>query len=214
VVRMPGTWAAELAANAHPLRWSTAVPDFFLKSSPAKRDEVGWYETTGWDSNEGGYLYEVTHWDWNESMSAEVHNILEITNVSTAGGISYDYSLRECLRSNMGVTWEQGGLDVDEGFYRLRISEPSAYRPGTKTALKPEQIAWNQGDVVVTISSEKSVRYTPPNVSPAEIGAILNLMAPATVSMLMRRLVLDSVDPPASAPIASAPIASAPTAAA
>jgi hypothetical protein len=207
-VQMPESWAWALAENADPRQWSTAVPDFFLKSNPAKRDQSGWYEEE-WDTEAGGDLYEVTRWKWNEGMAAEVHNILEISNVDKAAGISYDYSLRECLRSNMGVTWEEGGLDVDEGFYRLQILPLTAdARPATAAATKASKSAArvpeseseseseSSGDVLVKISAEKSVRYTTPRISPMEVGTVLNLMAPATVSMLMRRLVLDSVNPP------------------
>jgi hypothetical protein len=219
-VEMPESWAAQLARKAHPQHWHDAAPDFFLKSNPAELRNTGWYEMPEWQDPRGGDLYEVTSWSWNESMRGEVHNILNIRDLEqTDAGISYKYALRQCLKSNMGFVWEEGGLDVDDGSYELLIHSELTDGKGSRQSrvrqrapkhravqtksdgdeatsqypshLMPE----NEGNVVVEISAEKSVRYTTPRIAPAEIGTTLNLMAPALVSMLLRRLVLDAGDP-------------------
>jgi hypothetical protein len=158
--------AARLLSNADPRNWKRAAPDFFLASDPGVYERGSWTPQP-WQRKDGGHLRETVHWNWNADNTVAVDNILSITNFKAdARSISYDYSLYICLRSRMLVVWDSGGLDVDDGHYK------ATYHRGT-----------------LRIKATKRVRFTAPPNGPFEIALALNLMAPATVSMLLQNLV-------------------------
>ncbi len=158
--------ARRLLSNADPRHWKHAAPDFFLASDSGVYDKGTWTPRP-WTSKDGGHLRETVHCNWNAENEVAVDNILRISNFrADARSISYDYSLYICLRSRMLVVWDSGGLDVDDGHY-------AATYDGRRLSIK----------------ATKRVRFTAPPKGPFEIALALNLMAPATVSMLLQNLV-------------------------
>ncbi len=162
--------AQRLLANADPRNWKRAAADFFVASDPGVYEDGRW-TARPW-TRAGGLLREVVHWNWNGQNAVAFDNILRIDGLKvTETSIDYRYSLFTCLQSRLLVVWDSGGLDVDDGRYH------AAYRGG-----------------VLEIEASKRVRFTAPANGPFEIALALNLMAPATLSMLMQNLVSVSRD--------------------
>ena len=83
----------------------------------------------------------------------------------------YEYSLVRCVQSKFLASWERGGLDIDEGFYKAAWVPRPAHESGT-----------------LVIQARKAVHYSDrANVIPG-LASVLNVMAPATISLLMRQL--------------------------
>jgi hypothetical protein len=163
-----------LVGRANPQNWAKSPGGFFLKSEPGTWSGGRW--TPGPWRPGGGDLLEQTRWQWNEDIASEIYNILRISELTeSSGGISYNYSLRECVKSNFGLTWARGGMDVDNGYYTL-----SSTRVGRKARVK--------------ISSRKAVRYTASPATPPEFAAFVNVLASALISVLMHEFVYHVTD--------------------
>jgi hypothetical protein len=160
--------ASRLLSNADPRNWKQAAPDFFLLSDPGVYQDGKWTPRP-WDRPDGGLLREQVHWNWNGVNPVAFDNILSIDGLEKSEwSISYDYALYTSLQSRLLVVWDGGGLDVDEGYYA------ASYDPESQT---------------LNMTASKCVRFTAPGNGPFEIALALNLMAPATISMLMQKLV-------------------------
>lgn len=165
--------AKQLLLNADPRRWKTAAPDFFTASDPGIYENGTW-TPKDWPDETGGLLREMVHWSWNGDDEVSVDNILSIEGMKIeSNSIAYDYSLYTCLQSRLLVVWDSGGLDIDAGHYTAN------YDPSTG---------------ILRIEASKSVRFTIPAGGPFELSLALNLMAPATISMLLQKLVSVSSD--------------------
>ena len=169
----------QLLHFADPRNWARPGNEFFLNSAPGLWRAGQWKDDDDpdrWTREKGGQIYEHTNWQWNTTSAADVHNILNISQfVGSPHSLRYDYSLQHTIGSNLTGIWEPGGLDVDNGHYSA---------VGTR----------KNGRWLVTIDVEKRVRYTAPRVGPAEFGMFFNLMGPALVGMLIRKLVYGSLD--------------------
>jgi hypothetical protein len=165
--------ANRLLLNADPRRWKTAAADFFTASDPGIYENGTWTPKP-WPDETGGLLREMVHWSWNGDDEVSVDNILSIEGLEIKkNSIKYTYSLYTCLQSRLLIVWDSGGLDIDAGHYTANY-DPS--------------------DGSLKIEASKSVRFTVPASGPFEISLALNLMAPATISMLMQKLVNVSCD--------------------
>jgi hypothetical protein len=162
-----------------PRNWSKYVNRFFRRSEPGQLVGQCWNPEASpgaWNANRGGQIYEIAAWQWNAVSSAEIHNILQISDFErTSCGISYRYALRKCLKSNFGLGWTEGGLDRNEGYYSVAAQRITPR--GTWRAL---------------VSAEKRVHYAIPYGDPFGVVNLLNLMAPALVGFLMRELVYET----------------------
>ena len=163
--------AARLLANADPRNWKTAASDFFAASDPGIYVNGTWTPKP-WPDETGGLLREKVHWNWNGDTQVAVDNILSIEDLKIEpNSIAYRYSLYTCLQSRLLIVWDSGGLDIDDGDYT------ASYSNGT-----------------LKLTASKRVRFTVPATGAFEISLALNLMAPATISMLMQNLVNVSRD--------------------
>jgi len=166
--------ARRLLSNADPRNWKTAAPDFFTASDPGIYEDGKW-TLKSWPSGaKSGLLRETVHWNWNGGDQVAVDNILNIEGLTIGEtSIAYSYSLFTCLQSRLLVVWDSGGLDIDDGKYAAEYDPSSG---------------------ILQIEASKRVRFTAPANGPFEIALALNLMAPATISMLMQQLVNVSSD--------------------
>jgi hypothetical protein len=166
--------AALVVDRANPQNWSRAPGGFFVRSQPGTWLGRRWTPTP-WPAG-GGDLLEGTRWRWNEQITAQIYNILRISDLGTGtGGISYKYSLSECIKSDFGFGWQWGGMDVDNGYYTLTVARSTR---GSR----------------VRISAKKAVRYAPSPESLPEVASLLNYLAPTIISLLMHELVYHSTD--------------------
>jgi hypothetical protein len=90
---------------------------------------------------------------------------------STHFSAQYEYTLERCIQSRFIASWEVGGLDVDDGTYR------AVWIP----TLTPDT-----GHFLLEVV--KRVHYSIYGAVLPEIPMVLNLLAPAVVSMLMKQL--------------------------
>jgi hypothetical protein len=141
---IPAGLGEQLLELSHPLNWRAAVPALFKRSDALETRNgapgnflqgTAEHIRETWDAafakGDGfGFLFEDVSWPWNESLSADVENILRIDEFGKTPHdwnprfqklMSYRYSLEECIQSNYGVAWERGGLDIDDGIYRARM---------------------------------------------------------------------------------------------
>jgi hypothetical protein len=159
-----------LVRRVNPQNWDQSPGGFFVTSQPGTWSNGHW-NPGAWKDG-GGDLLEQTQWQWNEDASGQISNILRISNlVQSAGAISYDYSLRECIKSNFGLSWRHGGMDVDNGNFSIRSSRASAGRSR------------------VHVEGRKAVRYTSARSEIPEFATFLNLLASTLISLLMHELV-------------------------
>jgi hypothetical protein len=175
--------AIRLVKFAFPSNWSKASNSFF------KASELGTFVGSVFqpfksdadlcrDWNEPLFLHENVRWAWNGDSDFETDNhfMIRVFDFADEAGpskedeeeetiLEYSYSLSSCNWSKSVVVWDAGGLDVDQGSYR------ATFRAGK-----------------LKIVAVKSVRFVAPRNGPYEIAVALNLMAPATISMLLSRL--------------------------
>lgn len=84
----------------------------------------------------------------------------------------YEYELVRSIQSKFTSSWELGGLDIDEGSFAA---------------------GWYRKQKMLFIRASKRVRYSEEAEEAFGASRVLNLIAPAAVSMLMRNLVYDGV---------------------
>ncbi len=161
--------------RANPQNWADSPAGFFVKSEPGAWSSRRW--TPGpWKSG-GGDLLEETSWQWNEQMTAQMYNILRISDLAqTPGAISYNYNLNECIRSDFGFGWQRGGMDVDNGYYTLTSTRSAGRRSR------------------VQVAARKAVRYAASADALPELASLLNYMASTVISLLMHELVYHVTD--------------------
>jgi hypothetical protein len=124
-----------------------------------------------------GYLYEFVESRVNDAVSAAFQNYLNVDFKADYDNhrIRVDYSLYSCQGSMLLERIAGGGIEVDSGF---AIAEPL----NTLPSVPPEQQTFK-------ISAKKTVRFadtvsrSTPNQGPSEAGQMMNLLAPAVVSM-------------------------------
>ena len=101
-----------------------------------------------------GRLYEDVVWPWNEEITTEIRNILQISHLDNRPHdkvhpvMSFKYALEDCIESDLGVGREPGGLDVDDGYYNgeaRHFSEVTSEDLGDLTAR--DAAHWNAGRI-------------------------------------------------------------------
>lgn len=203
---------------ARPPQWQQATPDFFKRSAPVVYDwRTGRIEVHPEKAEENEYqLYEHVEWDWSESTEGGIANILtikqdktsnrsqyarciqslntggllaeeqragqlddqaleQLVNKAFANGwpvVEYNFELFRSLRSKFVSNWEMGGLDLDDGAY------VALWSPDTKR---------------LYIKTNKRLRYSPGAGAIEGFSSMLNLLAPATVGMLLEDLAYQGI---------------------
>lgn len=201
--------ARTLVAMADPPQWRRAVPAFFEGSEPGLLNEAtGKFQRDRRAAELRKYqLEEYVEWHWSPQVEGGMVNVLEIERPSrvptsasdlvrdvlvrtdakqpfrsdlgraaadTAPELldEYDYRLVRSVQSKFVSTWETGGIDVDQGSYAAAWLAPAPQRRNG----------------ALFVYSRKALRYSQrADVIPG-MKTMLNLLAPAVVSMLMTHL--------------------------
>jgi hypothetical protein len=202
--------AHTILTSAHPPEWQNAAADFFKCSVPVVYEPAsGRIEVHRENASLPRYqLYEQVEWDWSESTEGGLANILTIRQDPThslqkyqrcleslrEGSlllepgpfeqvvkkafherwklVEYKFELFRSLRSKFVANWELGGLDVDEGAY---------------VAL------WSPDTGRLYIKTNKRLRYSAGAGGIEGFSSMLNLLAPATVGMLLENLAYQGI---------------------
>jgi len=187
-VLVPSAQLAALFDRADPRNWARDASDFFKRSEPGLWTRGGWQGGRPWAHADHGQIYEVALAQLNERIAFEIHNILDISGFQNdlAGRqvepsddrlrVRYAYALQQNLGSKLGFIWEAEGIDIDNGHYQAE-------------AVRAGRDLWR-----VTISVDKHLRYALPQAAPAEIGPLLNVMAPAFLSLFMHEQVYGTLN--------------------
>jgi len=155
----------QLVLGANPIRWSADESEFFKLSEPTK---IRKGSTRGsWK----GLLHEVFEWNWNEDNYASYDNILNIDFAVGAERVRMDYSLSECIATDLLVVRQPGGLDVDGGYYQLDKNK----------------------DGSISIEAVKSLRYTKPKIGPAGFVMLMSYMTPSVLALWLDQAVYQGV---------------------
>lgn len=130
-VVVPYAVVTEMLHLSHPMNWKHTPGGLFRKSDPV--DATGGVFDTStneaavkqkWEKTAGdeAFIFEDVVWPLNEDLRANSENIIKIVNFQSVAGLSlsYDYSLQRSVRSNFGIAWESGGLDLDGGSFSAR----------------------------------------------------------------------------------------------
>jgi hypothetical protein len=130
-VVVPYAVVTEMLHLSHPMNWKDTPGGLFRKSDPV--DATGGVFDTAtnpavvkekWEktARDAGFIFEDVVWPLNEDLRANSENIIRIANFQRIAGLllSYDYSLQRSVRSNFGIAWESGGLDLDGGSFSAR----------------------------------------------------------------------------------------------
>jgi hypothetical protein len=173
--------AESVFIRADPRQWSTAVPDFFEVTETGTWTSAGWIRkpspppSLGPSAPTDSSFQLLEHVKWNFSPDAVGGgiNVLQISGFEHEHfkSIAYRYRLYHCVQTKLLTTWEAGGLDVDEGSYHAEY----------------------QGGGKMVIRASKSLRYMQQPNLPDGFSMLMNLLAPAITSMLMRQLSHDGV---------------------
>jgi hypothetical protein len=164
---------ARLVAGADPQTWDDAATgtdnDFFKKSERLD------YVAKGTDARDGwtGRLHEVFEWNWNPDNSASYENILDIDLTIGAREVTMTYALSECIATDLLVVRQPGGLDVDDGHYKLTRS-----KDGSK----------------IDVSAEKNIRYTEPEIGPDGFVMLMNYLTPALLAIWLDQAIYKTID--------------------
>lgn len=197
----------EVLRNSSPEMWAPtsarfAAPDhapFFVSSVPGTWTTTGFVaDPSGgppeaWGKPTGGQLEEVTSWSsgFDASSDSGAHIYLTIKNYKNAIGeatpsLEFDYVLHHCESYQAGPLDLGDILDIDGGHFK------GSFQNG-----------------VLVIQASKSIHFRAPSAAEQDAAILLNLLAPATVAMLMRELVYDGtlkllnapgLDPPGPTP--------------
>jgi hypothetical protein len=156
-------------------------------------------------TRDGEYdLLEYVTWDWSLQNDGGIANILHITErtpkekgveelvdrirkaadkespgesarvplpspaaYAKTRAITYKYKLVRCIQAKFASIWESGGLDVDEGSFT---------------------VAWVEENKTLYVSGDKALRYSHEADIVPGFANMLNMLAPAVTSMLMKQL--------------------------
>jgi len=193
--------------KSHPPNWSKAIDTFYKQSLPVSWNaQAGGYVADEAVANGGRYdLLEYVTWDWSLQNDGGIANILRIeerkpspvelsklveaivekaaeespheallvprpsseAGFETPHAITYTYRLVRCIQAKFASIWESGGLDVDQGSFTV------AWLPETHT---------------LYVSGDKALRYSHEADVVPGFANMLNMLAPAVTSMLMKQL--------------------------
>ena len=199
--------AAACIEASHPPNWSKAIDTFYKQSLPVSWNaKAGGFVADEAVAAQGRYdLLEYVTWDWSLQNDGGIANILRIEErkptqkdvtklvasivekageespheallvprpgsaeaYATSHAITYTYRLVRCLQAKFASIWEPGGLDVDQGSFTV------AWLPETHT---------------LYVSGDKALRYSHEADIVPGFANMLNMLAPAVTSMLMKQL--------------------------
>lgn len=130
-VVVPSAVATQIMGLSHPLHWKDTPGALFRRSDPV--DAMGRSFDTASDSEvvkqkwekaatQEAFIFEDVIWPLNEDLRANSENIIKILKFERGTDLSlrYHYSLQRSVRSNFGIAWEPGGLDLDGGHFDAR----------------------------------------------------------------------------------------------
>jgi hypothetical protein len=195
--------AKKIVELSRPQNWAQAVPAFFVASEPVTLDvKSGKFVSADIVGKRHYQLREYVEWAWTPSTQGGIVNILDIdervlekseleavcdrvgretrTPLLQRNGapsshphtVNYTYALHRCLQSKFVSNWEAGGLDVDQGHFTA---------------------TWDDVSKTLFIEAVKEIRYSrQADVLPG-FSSLLNLLAPAVTSMLMKHLAYQGV---------------------
>jgi hypothetical protein len=199
--------AETIVELSRPHNWAQAVPAFFVASDPVTFDvKSGKFEPVvrvpAYVSGNRHYqLREYVEWAWTPSTHGGIVNILDIHELapkealldelcdrvqqetktapvlrsgtpSLRHTVNYTYALHRCLQSKFVSNWEPGGLDVDQGHFTA---------------------TWDDVSRTLFIEAVKEIRYSRQADVVPGFSSLLNLLAPAVTSMLMKHLAYEGV---------------------
>jgi hypothetical protein len=193
--------------KSHPPNWSKAIDTFYKQSLPVSWNaRAGGYVADETVKERGRYdLLEYVTWDWSLQNDGGIANILRIEErtpssgelaelvgaivdkageesaheallvprpqseegFETAHAITYTYRLVRCIQAKFASIWESGGLDVDQGSFT---------------------VAWLKDTQTLYVSGNKALRYSHEADIVPGFANMLNMLAPAVTSMLMKQL--------------------------
>jgi hypothetical protein len=164
-----GLWNA-LVGNADPVNWQVSGHEFFKRSErvpPFELLEIGKLGPIGWR----GRLHEVFEWNWNPDNAARYENILGIDFDGNDEVVELQYWLIDCIATDLGIGLRSGGLDVDDGYYRLERTDETS----------------------IHISARKNLRYSEPQNGPEGFVTMLTYMAPTVLGLWLDQAVHEGV---------------------
>jgi hypothetical protein len=163
-------WFRLFSKYADPEHWKQTAPEFFAGSRAAKdakrRDNGSW----------SGKFHEIATWTQDSIAMSEFHNVLDIDFhlFHDKPATTLRYTLIESIYSRVAGETEDGGLDVDDGYMI------AYYDKGTNSVL---------------VEVLKKIRFTdrqsPTLPGGANIGQLLNFVAPSFVGLWLDRLVYE-----------------------
>lgn len=207
IQNVTATEADACVEMSYPPNWSKAIGTFYQQSQPVS-----------WSAKAGGYvandsvatrngeydLLEYVTWDWSLQNDGGIANILRIKEQTPDGkgveklvkkicdaadeespgesarvprpsaagyaktlAITYTYQLVRCIQAKFASIWESGGLDVDQGSFT---------------------VAWVDETKTLYVSGDKALRYSHEADIVPGFANMLNMLAPAVTSMLMKQL--------------------------
>lgn len=175
-----------LLRMASPENWCKSAgaskDSFFVESSPGRWNERGGFEPLEtppselWGSSTGAELLEVTQWHSGFSEDSRAGAVVYLTiknyvdKIEDPSGpeLSFDYVLHHCEKYDLGPAEFKDIIDVDGGHYQGRVRDQTLF-----------------------VRASKSIHFRASNRGDDDVAILLNLLAPATVSMLMRELVYE-----------------------
>jgi len=127
-------------------------------------------------------MREKAGWQLNRDFTGFTDLVLSFTKYEEdldeyerSIGLRFDYKLRECKETQFFVARSKGGINVDDGETRILWESPEGA----------------ESDGLLYIFAEKRLRFVATSEISTEQALLLNMTAPATLSMLMQRLALD-----------------------
>jgi hypothetical protein len=168
--------ARKVLKFSKPPNWAMSdddAEDFFKESVVVKEDG----ETPARiRKDEPFFLREKAEWQLNRDFSGSSLVVLKVQNFREEEyRVSFDYDLRECKETRLFVALSRGGIDRDEGH--------------TDVAWVPRDDESGLG--YLHILATKRVRFEATRLITRDQALLLNMIAPATLSMLMQQLAFD-----------------------
>ncbi|HWP07397.1 MAG TPA: hypothetical protein VNN72_16715 [Polyangiaceae bacterium] len=207
IQNVTATEADACVEMSYPPNWSKAIKTFYQQSQPVSWSQKagGYVANDSVAKRDGQYdLLEYVTWDWSLQNDGGIANILRITESTPDGkgveklvkkirdaadeetpgesarvplpsggayantrAITYRYQLVRCIQAKFASIWESGGLDVDQGSFT---------------------VAWVDETKTLYVSGDKALRYSHEADVVPGFANMLNMLAPAVTSMLMKQL--------------------------
>jgi hypothetical protein len=208
--------AEELICRAKPLNWSDSPGAFFKSIKAGRLVGEDFDEDNSVLANKSYQIQEEVEWNWGPQLEStgSMINVLEIDDLTEKGllkdqkaasdhahdvfrvtdpnkilsdypfddfasvpKIDYTYRLVRCVLSKFLSSWVPGGLDVDDGRY-VAVWCPD--RTG------------EHGAFLTTVQKQIHYSLAAEREAYPQFSQILNLLAPAVITMLLKELAFNS----------------------